>query len=313
MSVTWNEPWDGNSNGALIYIHPEPLTQFFNDYDKPHGKDFRNLIYSCFNAAYLATSSFINLTDTPELFESNMMLVSNATGDALEWTATPASGLWEEGTGAKSAKLISQNCITSEDYSIAVGNTNEASGTHSTVIGGFGNQTSGYGSGIISGDANKNEGSTSFIGGGLDNKILGAYNENSGIIGGFGNTVNGLRNIIIGSRNSVVSGEYNGIYNSDNVSISNSTKSVIIGGSTNTIDSPNGSTAIIASDNSSIDADRNAVIIGCTDANLSDSDTVMVPRLETNLPGEGIIMRSPNGTKFKLTVDNAGNLVSTLV
>ena len=41
-------------------------------------------------------------------------------------------------------------------------------------------------------------------------------------------------------------------------------------------------------------------------------NTVSVKELETQTAGGGIILTSPNGTKYRLTVDDAGNLATAL-
>jgi len=41
-------------------------------------------------------------------------------------------------------------------------------------------------------------------------------------------------------------------------------------------------------------------------------NTLYIPSIETTGIGEGIILSSPNGTRYKITVDNKGNLVSNL-
>jgi hypothetical protein len=37
-----------------------------------------------------------------------------------------------------------------------------------------------------------------------------------------------------------------------------------------------------------------------------------MPRIETELVGEGIIMKSPNGNRWKVTVSNSGALTVTV-
>ena len=59
----WEMEWDGDTRGALIFLDPEPLCQYFQDYDKPKGRDFRNLIYTLFAVTKSATNNFIRLAD----------------------------------------------------------------------------------------------------------------------------------------------------------------------------------------------------------------------------------------------------------
>lgn len=113
MGPTWNEPWDGNTYGALIYTHPLPLTQFFTDYEIPKGKDFYNLIFSCFNQAYMATSNFINLTDTPEEYVIGKYIKVNDAGDALEFVDEKDLSLYLQLIGGViSGELEIQDTIT---------------------------------------------------------------------------------------------------------------------------------------------------------------------------------------------------------
>jgi hypothetical protein len=45
---------------------------------------------------------------------------------------------------------------------------------------------------------------------------------------------------------------------------------------------------------------------------LSTTSSVYVPNIETTNDGEGIIMKSPDGTRYKLTIDNGGTINITL-
>jgi hypothetical protein len=45
---------------------------------------------------------------------------------------------------------------------------------------------------------------------------------------------------------------------------------------------------------------------------LSTTSSVYVPNIETTNDGEGIIMKSPDGTRYKLTIDNGGSINITL-
>jgi hypothetical protein len=71
-----------------------------------------------------------------------------------------------------------------------------------------------------------------------------------------------------------------------------------------------GVASFIHSTNSLVSGDRSVVLGGQNITGTAD-DTVYVPKLETVVDGEGIIMSSPNGTRYKITVDNAGNLITT--
>jgi hypothetical protein len=45
---------------------------------------------------------------------------------------------------------------------------------------------------------------------------------------------------------------------------------------------------------------------------LSTTSSVYVPNIETTDNGEGIVMKSPDGTRYKLTIDNGGSISITL-
>ena len=91
--------------------------------------------------------------------------------------------------------------------------------------------------------------------------------------------VGGLSNEIHGTRSAIVAGSYN--YNSG-------LHSVVVGGTDHTLSH-----------------DR-SVIIGGTGMTSLATDTVYAPKIETFEDGEGIIMSSPNGTRYKVTVTNTG-------
>ena len=44
----------------------------------------------------------------------------------------------------------------------------------------------------------------------------------------------------------------------------------------------------------------------------STSDTVYMPKVELAETGEGIIMKSPDGTRYKLTIANGGTVSISL-
>ncbi len=47
--------------------------------------------------------------------------------------------------------------------------------------------------------------------------------------------------------------------------------------------------------------------------NGSNDDTVYMPKIELAEIGEGIIMKSPDGSRYKLTIVNGGTISITLV
>ncbi len=72
--------------------------------------------------------------------------------------------------------------------------------------------------------------------------------------------------------------------------------------------------AILGGTDNNIDAAaENSIVLGGTTQSCTTSNTVMMPRIELTTIGDGIIMVSPDGTQYKVTIDNAGNLVSAAV
>jgi hypothetical protein len=68
-----------------------------------------------------------------------------------------------------------------------------------------------------------------------------------------------------------------------------------------------GNTSFIHSYNSIVNGDR-SVVLGGQNITGSTADTVYVPKLETDEIGEGVIMKSPDGTRYKLTIANGGTV-----
>lgn len=71
-----------------------------------------------------------------------------------------------------------------------------------------------------------------------------------------------------------------------------------------------GTGSFVHSTTSTVSGNRSAVIGGSAITGSAD-DTVYTPRLETVMSGEGIIMKSPDGTRYKVTVANGGTLTVT--
>ena len=69
----------------------------------------------------------------------------------------------------------------------------------------------------------------------------------------------------------------------------------------------NGDVSFVHSINSNVTGNRSAIIGGSNITGSAD-DTVYTPKMETVLPGEGIIMASPDGTRYKVTVANGGTI-----
>ena len=73
-----------------------------------------------------------------------------------------------------------------------------------------------------------------------------------------------------------------------------------------------GDISFIHSFNSSVTGDR-SVVLGGSNITGSTDDTVYVPKIEISEIGGGVIMKSPNGTRYNLTVNNSGVLSVTIV
>jgi hypothetical protein len=54
------------------------------------------------------------------------------------------------------------------------------------------------------------------------------------------------------------------------------------------------------------------VVLGGQGITGSTDDTVYMPKVELTEVGEGVIMKSPDGTRYKLTISNGGTISITL-
>ena len=71
-----------------------------------------------------------------------------------------------------------------------------------------------------------------------------------------------------------------------------------------------GSSAVIGGSGHTINHTGSVVLGGYNFTTLSN-ETVYSPSVEIFKNGEGVILRSPNGTRYKLTVDNSGSTITT--
>lgn len=121
------------------------------------------------------------------------------------------TGYWTAGTGTNSIISINQNHTANGNNSlIGGGEYNLAAGERSVVLGGggiskgvpFGNTatTLADSSVIAGGKENIIDIAYSFIGGGVGNTIDGTISNSSAILGGQGNTLTGLRSVILGGQ-----------------------------------------------------------------------------------------------------------------
>ncbi len=223
------------------------------------------------------------------------------------------------------------NEITDDDYASILGGRENIirntaiispsiTSTYSSILGGSNNiiDESTLAS-IIGGEDNVIESSYySLIAGGSGNEISSLSDATRS---NFSSIIGGNRNIITEARSAIIGGTLNTVRSEDSAIIGgnyneitvNSTHCFIGGGNTNKLDTYHAiNSAIIGGSRNTVGM-NNSVIIGGDLQTLNTANTVMVPKLVTSEHGEGVIMYSPDGTAFNLTVDNSGNLVTTAV
>ena len=170
------------------------------------------------------------------------------------------------------------------------GHDMSSGGAYSAILGGQGNFNWSNSSAVIGGNGNENVWSLYGVILGGEKNALSA--EGSTILGGYKNQ------LASSSFASILGGELNKI----KATSANSTRSIIIGGIGNTIDSF-----------------ENVTIISCSALTAVSANTVYVPALDVQdeitlaTAGKGIIVVSPLGNRYRITVDDMGNLVSTLI
>ena len=238
--------------------------------------------------------------------------------DGTAWQDFGGVSLWEAGTGVES--IVMPNTTTANtadgDYALVTGRASEATGDYSVAMGLVAIATGVYsfaiGRGVTSGGSysvamgyNSDVAGAYSFGMGLDNNVAGAYSVGMG----YSNNVSGDYSVGMGYSN-IISVDKSFILGTE--SIINSAYSGILGGDTNTINITSPYSVILGGE-LNIVAHEKTAIIGLTSFTTLASDTVYVPKLETVGDGEGVIMSSPDGTRFKVTVDNSGNVVSTAV
>lgn len=254
-----------------------------------------------------------------------------------------ALGPSAQATGASSL-AIGDAAISSASDSIAIGRTTQARGAESVVLGYNNNIASGvYNSAIvgarssITGGGNHNAiGRSQAIQGGIGNSIVGGYSVT--IPSGDRNTVIGANNIsmptlqndnvVIGSAadapgsgtsNSIGIGLVHRIYedSTDSVAIGRGAE---VGTKVAGVGNPGNNSVAIGYTAKCLN--ENATAVGASaEAHASQSTAVgfnviatrsnyvAVNELDVTTVGGGIYLYSPNGTAWKLTVDNTGNLV----
>lgn len=171
-------------------------------------------------------------------------------------------------------------------------------GQYNGIFGGYNNLIdNSYGSSIM---------------GGRDNKIkIGSFVKHSSIIGGRNNYVYRNYSTIIGGRDNLLGGVY----------------STILGGNSHFMEDIGSGNAIIGGTNHFMNGEftSNSVIIGGDSLTLSDSNTVLVPNLKINNLTtaaddieitdftKGVILTAPLGGRWRVTINDTGNLVATSI
>lgn len=218
-----------------------------------------------------------------------------------------------------------------------VGSTGVSSG-----IGGTGNTNNGTSCFVI-GSGNYNDGSYSIVGGvsngtettplvAINSIIAGSSNAAGGAshcISGSVNTVNGSNNNVsgneqtVGGTNCISSGLQNITNGSNNINTgyineitATGSSNGIIGGQSNEIKSTSSSSSrsvILGGADNVIDDVSNSVIAGGSNITAIDDDTLYSEKQEIVGAGNGIIMASPDGTRYRLTIANGGGLTTTAI
>lgn len=230
-----------------------------------------------------------------------------------EGEGTVASGNWSHAEGGST--------VASDLYSHAEGHYTVASGTashaegHYTVANGDNSHAGGNGNFTFPVIA---LGSSTFNHSHRENhtpSVVGATGDYSAILGGKDHSTISINSYIIGGDTNKSESDNSGIIGGVMNSIkSNTYSTVILGGDMNLINSNSHYSAILGGENNIIgDGITHSAIIAGDNQTLNTSSTIMMPRIELSLYGEGIIMKSPNGTAYKLTVDDSGNLISTAI
>ena len=174
----------------------------------------------------------------------------------------------------------------------ASGNNNTAIGTSSMALSNGGSFNTGVGSNSLS-KATAGQGNTAIGFSALGEKTTSNFNTAVGY--------SSLSNITTGFRNTAV-GNDAGKFTSDGTT-ANSTgrNSIFIGDSAK----------------ASADNQTNQIVIGVGAAGNGDNSATIgdssVTALHVGGNGAGIVLKSPNGTAYKITVDNAGAIIATAI
>lgn len=229
-------------------------------------------------------------------------------------TITNAGGAYENVIVGGNSNLIASPATNS---AIIGGNNNTNTGSYSTIAAGYDCNIQGGVTNFVAGKGSTIRGENSAILGGESNEVNA---ELAVIIGGFASTLNGSSSVILGGYRITVDGEQSvaggggnptlDLKCSGNYSFNFSQQD----STTVQYDNAGDYSAILGGVNNNItSAATKSAIIGGSGQTLTTASTVMMPKIELSEDGAGIIMISSGGTKYNLTVDDSGNLVTTAV
>lgn len=258
-------------------------------------------------------------------------------------------GSTNEVSGKQSLVIGSNNKLEAR-YSIVCGSNNSETATSYSIIGGTGNKITGYYNMIIGSNHNVSGQSNIVGGAANDvygHRGL-AIGSNNDLYGSWGSAIFGNNNEVNGNQGAIASGQNNKVdadvsfafgvgnkmrayrsvaFGGENTVESGAKASIVVGEYNNTnykytslfgyrvtADAPN--QAVFGQYNEP----RNDALFILGNGTYSEKHNVMTVTntgkiecddgLDVSKPGEGVILTSPNGTKFKLTVNDDGTLVT---
>ena len=174
----------------------------------------------------------------------------------------------------------------------ASGNNNTAIGTNSMTLSNGGSFNTGVGSDSLS-KATLGQGNTAIGFSSLANKTTSNFNT------AVGN--NSLKGITTGFRNTAVGNEAGRFIADGTPANTTGRNSVFIGDSAKPLANAQNNQIVIGYD---------AIGNGDNTATIGDSS---VTALHVGGNGAGVVLKSPNGTAYKITVDNAGTIIATAI
>jgi hypothetical protein len=260
-------------------------------------------------------SDRINFTDTIDFTNATVLgiggggaagLVAGSGSDSMKsadsLTTTPSAA------NGNTSIAIGNGAATAGEYDVALGDRiNIQSGGENTGIGtnhtinGYTNTTIG-GNIQISGDNSFIVGTNTFTGNSIDSLVSMGSNNNYG---------SNVRNTnVFGVNNNFGDNVENSAIFGDFITLPTGTRNYFSFGA----DSPTGgdpSNSVVIGTGSTVST-NDAIAIG-SNISATRSNFLTTSELELQADGGGIIFNSPNGTEYKLTVNDSGDLVVTAV